>query len=92
MLSGQPSRQRYRLDGGDPFFVVGVPLEGTDAVYFEATPLGDLEDTLRSLGLTLLAASAVTTLAGIAIGAWASRRVLSPLQDVSDNCASHRGR
>ncbi len=42
------------------------------------------QDTLRSLGISLLGASAFTTVAGFALGWWASRRALRPLADVSE--------
>jgi two-component system sensor histidine kinase MtrB len=76
------ARMRYRLDDL-PFLVIGIPLEARQGVYLEAVPLDDIEDTLGSLWLALLGAAVVTTMAGIGLGAWASRRVLFPLEDVS---------
>jgi signal transduction histidine kinase len=74
---------RYRLPNGQAFLVIGLPLELTrPALYFEATPLDDIEDTLDSVGLALLGAAAVTTLAGAGTGVWASQRVLRPLDEV----------
>ncbi len=77
------AQMRYRLLNDRPFLVIGIPLSIREGIYIEAVPLDDIEDTLGSLGLALLGASAVTTMAGVALGAWASRRVLSPLEDVS---------
>ncbi len=82
---GSGAQMRYRLSGtSHPFLVIGVPLEVREGVYMEAVPLKDIEDTLGSLGLALLGAGALTTLSGVAMGSWASRRVLSPLKDVSE--------
>jgi two-component system, OmpR family, sensor histidine kinase MtrB len=78
----RPAQIRYTVRDA-PFLLLGVPLSQRDAIYFEAVPLDDIEDTLRALGLALLGASALTTMAGVAFGTWASRRVLRPLEDVS---------
>ncbi len=79
-----PAQMRYRLPNNQPFLVIGLPIEGlTRTSYFEAVPLDDIEDTLRSVGLALLGAAAVSTLAGVGTGAWAARRVLLPLEEVS---------
>ena len=82
---GDAGIMRYDLRGA-PFLAIGVPLpavEGTDAAYFEIVDLSGTETTLRALGFSLLAASAVTTGAGAALGWWASKRALRPLSDVS---------
>ena len=77
-----PLIMRY-LVTNEPTLVVMIPIDVREGVYAEAVPLTDIEDTLRSLGLALLGAALVTTLAGVAMGIYASRRVLSPLEDVS---------
>jgi signal transduction histidine kinase len=78
------ARMRYRMPGGDTTaLATGSPLGTVQASYFEIIDLADLEDTLRQLGLSLAAAGVITTLAGAAVGSWASRRALSPLADVS---------
>ncbi len=77
-----PAQMRYRWND-EPYLVIGLPIATREGIYVEAVPLGDIEDALSSLGLALLGAAAVTTLAGVGLGAWASRRVLSPLDDVS---------
>jgi signal transduction histidine kinase len=82
LLEPRPAQIRYTVRD-QPFLLLGVPLSQRDAIYFEAVPLDDIEDTLRALGLALLGASALTTMAGVALGTWASRRVLRPLEDVS---------
>ena len=76
---------RYRLPNVDmTALATGSPLGTVQASYFEVVDLADLEATLRQLGLSLVAAGVITTLAGAALGSWASRRALSPLADVSD--------
>lgn len=81
-VAATAARMRY-LVNDRPFLVIGIPLDVRQGVYVEAVPLDDIEDTLGSLALALLGAAVVTTLAGIALGAWASSRVLSPLEGVS---------
>ena len=73
---------RFELRG-DMHLAVGIPIPSAGVAYFEIVSLGDLEDTLGALGVSLLGASVVTTLAGAGIGWWASRRALRPLAGVS---------
>jgi two-component system sensor histidine kinase MtrB len=82
VVAGQPSRMRYRLDGRMQL-AVGIPIPSAEVAYFEIVSLQDVEDTLGALGVSLLGASLVTTLAGAALGWWASRRALRPLSGVS---------
>ncbi len=82
VAAGQPAAIRYRGPEGSPLLVVGVPLPAVDADYFEVVSLADLERSFELLGLYLTGASLVTTLAGAALGWWASRRTLLPLVDV----------
>jgi signal transduction histidine kinase len=63
--------------------VVGIPLPAVDATYFEVAVARELDATLHTLALALAVGGAVTTLAGAALGRAASRRVLSPLRDVT---------
>jgi signal transduction histidine kinase len=78
---GQPARMRYDLRG-EVQLAVGIPIPGGGA-YFEIISLDSLESTLEALGVSLVGASLVTTLAGGALGWWASRRTLRPLAGVS---------
>jgi two-component system sensor histidine kinase MtrB len=86
---GSGAQMRYRLSGTvrsgqrPAFLVIGIVLEARNGIYMEAVPLSDIEDALGSLGLALLGAGALSTLSGVALGSWASRRVLSPLEEVS---------
>ncbi len=82
VLDGQPARIRYDLDG-EAQLALGVPIPAIDAAYFEIVSLDELENTLESLGISLLGASVLTTLAGASLGWWASRRTLRPLAEVS---------
>ncbi len=78
---GQPARMRATyLD--DPYLVTGVPIPSLAAEYYEGVSLADLQRTLDGLAISLLGASALTTLAGGLVGFWASRRVFAPLLDV----------
>jgi len=84
----------YELDS-QPSLVVGIPLlkasPGVTAAYFEETSLLDVSDTLRSLSIALLGASALTTLAGVGLGFYAGRTVLAPLTDISSAAARIAG-
>ena len=82
-VSGDHSaRMTFSLQG-KPALAVGVPLRSVGAEYFEIVELDDLQRTLGSLGISLLGAAVLTTLAGAGIGFWAGRRALRPLTDVS---------
>jgi signal transduction histidine kinase len=85
MVEGGTSARLRTEYEGNPVVITGVPitaLEGVDAFYYEGQSLAELESTLSGLAISLLGASALTTLAGGFIGFWASRRVVRPLLDV----------
>ena len=79
---GQPARMRVDING-EPQLVIGVPLPSVEALYFEFVSLTETQNALESLSASLFGATFVTTLAGAALGWWASRRTLRPLADVS---------
>ena len=81
--SGQPARMRFDHEGTTQL-AVGVPLDSMDGAYFEIVSLEELEETLESIGISLLAAALLATLAGAAVGWWAARRVLRPLRGIGD--------
>jgi two-component system, OmpR family, sensor histidine kinase MtrB len=81
VASGQAGRILAE-NTGEPMLMVGVPIGSLDAEYYEGESLSELEDTLEGLGISLLGASALTTVAGGLLGFWASRRVFRPLLDV----------
>jgi signal transduction histidine kinase len=72
----------YRVDD-EPQLAQGVRLPGEQAEYYEVVDLTPLEQTLSSLAALLLVTSVLTTLAGAALGWWASRGALRPLAEVS---------
>lgn len=76
---------------GQRSVIVGVPLEQLNGQLYTATSLQDIEETLRSLTLSLLGAAALTTVAGAIVGYWATRRVFAPLQDVGNAAESIAG-
>jgi signal transduction histidine kinase len=81
--SGQPARMRFDLNGTTQL-AVGVPVPSINGAYFEIVSLGELEDTLESISISLLAASLLATLAGAGVGWWAARRVLRPLRGIGE--------
>ena len=78
VADGVPARMAFSLDD-DPHLAVGVPLPSVDAAYFEIVSLDEVQSTLNSLGIALLAAAVVTTIAGGLLGLTSSGRVLRPL-------------
>ncbi|MCA1847109.1 MAG: HAMP domain-containing histidine kinase, partial [Actinobacteria bacterium] len=88
--AGHPSRMAYKLAGGTRL-AVGLPLPGAEASYFEVFSLDQLDRTLRFLGFALLGAGIATTVAGAAVGRWASFRVLRPLAEVAEAAADIAG-
>ncbi|MFE6511453.1 ATP-binding protein [Nocardioides sp. NPDC057767] len=71
-------------DAGDrPNIVVGIPLEGVGADYYEVTHAKELSQTLDTMGYALAISAALTTVAGGILGWYAARRVLRPLRQVA---------
>jgi len=85
VLSGGTAATQTYVSGphGQPQIVVGVPIPSVHAAYFEVFSLSDLGHTLRVLGITLVGTGVVTTVLGIVLGRFASRRSLRPLAGVS---------
>lgn len=83
---GVPARQRTAVDD-ETMIVIGIPLGGVDATYFELFPLGELDRTLDTLGWSLLAGASITTVLGALVGAYASRQVLRPLRGFATGAA-----
>ena len=81
--SGESGIMRFRVDGV-PAVVVGVPLTDQGSAYFEVYRLDDIDAGLRTLGLTLIVATVITTVAAGAIGYWSSRYTLNPLTRISE--------
>jgi two-component system, OmpR family, sensor histidine kinase MtrB len=68
---------------GEPVGIVGIPIPDRDANYFEFSELVDTQQTLRSVGRSLLAAAVVTTGLGVLLGSLAARRSVRPLADAA---------
>ena len=90
VLSGTPASQRFSI-GDTPQLVVGVPLPAAHAAYFEVFSLAELASTLRTLAFVLAAAALVTTVAGAAVGRWASGRTLRPLAGITEAAVAIAG-
>ncbi len=69
--------------GSRPNVVVGIPLRGVGANYYEVTYAEELDETLRTMGNALAISAALTTVAGGLLGWYATRRVLRPLNQVA---------
>jgi two-component system sensor histidine kinase MtrB len=78
----EAGRMLYRDDRGRPMLAVGVPIPARQAEYFEGVSMVETEKALSGLALSLLGASAFTTVAAGLVGFWVSRRALTPLVDV----------
>jgi two-component system sensor histidine kinase MtrB len=63
--------------------VVGLPLSGTGADYYEVAVARELDGTLRTVRDALAASAGLTLLAGVTAGMVVSRRALTPLHDVT---------
>jgi signal transduction histidine kinase len=91
VLAGTPATQTYRTAAGTAEIAVGIPVPSVHAAYFDVFDLSDLDHTMSVLGLTLFIAGAITTLLGIALGRFASRRLLRPLSDVTSAAGAIAG-
>lgn len=90
LVQNVPARQLVDI-GGQPTLVVGIPLPDVDAAYFEFASFVEPRDTLRSVGIALLIASAITTLLGSVLGAVAANRVVRPLSAASQAAKAMAG-
>jgi signal transduction histidine kinase len=71
-------------DATDPHaVVVGIPLPAVDAQYYEVSVAEELDRTLWTLALALAVCAGLTTVGGAVLGRAASRRVLTPLKEVT---------
>lgn len=80
--SGSAGTVRIDTPAG-PALVVGVPIGAVGVEFYEISPLAELRMVLRTLAAVLGAGAAAATAAGAAFGAWASRRAVSPLEQVA---------
>jgi signal transduction histidine kinase len=90
--SGVQVDRRIEVDG-DEVLAVGVALGRPGEAFFELHPLNRLDNTLRTLKLTLILAAIVTSLLGLAVGRLASTVALRPLAKLTAAAAAvARGR
>ncbi len=64
--------------------MVGVPIGGTDAGFFEFFTLVELDRTLTILRIGVVGGTALAAVFGGLFGWWMSRRILRPVADVAD--------
>ncbi|HRE03274.1 MAG TPA: histidine kinase dimerization/phospho-acceptor domain-containing protein, partial [Ilumatobacteraceae bacterium] len=88
--SGAAAHQRQSR-ARTPRLVTGVPLGDSDTLYIEIVSLSGLQNTLRTLVISLLIGSAGTTVVGAIVGMYVSRRVLRPLTRMSGVAAGITG-
>lgn len=79
--AGRGGRMLFQHDD-KPYLAVGVPIPALNASYYEGVSLIETQKALDGLAISLMAAAALTTLAGGLVGFWVSRRALAPLIDV----------
>ena len=73
-----------RIDvSGQQVLAVGVPMTRPGEAFFEWHPLDNLDNTLRTLKITLIVAALVTALIGLAVGRLASTLALRPLAELT---------
>jgi two-component system, OmpR family, sensor histidine kinase MtrB len=82
MRDNTPARMISTVHG-KPALTVGVPLTTVGASYFEIVSLDELQNTLNSVGVSLIGATVLTTSLGVMLGIWASRRAVRPLADAA---------
>ncbi|MDN5748763.1 MAG: HAMP domain-containing histidine kinase, partial [Pseudonocardia sp.] len=80
--AGVPARQRLGV-AGVPVLAVTLPVAAPGTAYVELFPLSQLDRTFRFLGSVLAAGVVGGGLFGVALGAWASRRALRPLTELT---------
>jgi len=90
IAAGRSVSQRFRSADG-PALVVGVPVRTAEAEFYEIAPLTELDGTVRLLSGILLGGALLATAAGAALGVWASRSVVTPLNRVAITAASIAG-
>ena len=82
VTSGAAGTARISTSSG-PHLVVGIPVPAADVQFYEVAPLLELQAALRTLTAVLGAGGLTATAAGALFGAWVSRRVVQPLEQVA---------
>ncbi|MGE3587418.1 MAG: ATP-binding protein [Ilumatobacteraceae bacterium] len=67
----------------EPVIVVGIPMPGVSATYFEFVSISEVNDTLDSVGLSLLFGAVITSMFGVVIGWFAANRAVRPLAEAA---------
>ena len=83
VVGGQAAIQRIRGQGREPSLVVGFPVPRIDGAYFEVADLRELDRSLRTISLSAGAGAAIVTAVAVALGWWASGRVLRPVGEAA---------
>ncbi len=73
-----PASMRVEV-GNELNIVVGHPLGSNNAAYFEFFSLDEVTDTLRSVRLSLVLGTVITTALGVLAGQFAARRAVRPV-------------
>ncbi len=81
--AGLSAVQRFELDD-ESYIGVGVKIAEVDADYYEAFQLDPTEGTLQTILLALVIGTAITVLLATGVGWWTSRRLLRPLDRITD--------
>ena len=71
-----------------PYLAIGEPLDDPRGSYFELFSMGDVDRTFTVLGVALVGGALATSLLGLAVGRFASRRALRPLTTVREAAAA----
>lgn len=82
-LNNRTGRQRFVFEG-KPYEAIGVAIPSIGIHYFEAFPVTDVENTLRTIQITLLIGVVLITGAAGVLGFSMSQNVLKPLTRVAD--------
>ncbi|MDO9485740.1 MAG: HAMP domain-containing sensor histidine kinase [Actinomycetota bacterium] len=77
LAADQGAQQRIEV-GGDPYYVVGVPL--TSGTYVEVFPLRELQQNLNLAATGLIMMSLVAATLGAVVGATTASRILVPVR------------
>lgn len=86
-LRGEPVRQRIETPQGLAV-AIALPMEASGGVYVEVFELREIDQTLTILAVTFTGTATMTTLLGLLLGLWASRRSLRPLSAVTSAAAA----
>lgn len=81
-LKNKTGRQRFQFENR-PYEAIGVAVPSVGLHYFEAFPVTDVENTLRTIQITLLIGVVLITLLAGVLGFYMSQNVLLPLTRVA---------